>query len=133
MKRDEMVKLPIAFYPDTLKQMLSELEGPKDYFDTVLPQKAYRVSEVAEDYGMSAQELNKKLEELGIQYRKTGGWLLDKPYHGKGYTVLCMYVTIPVDGEADLSPYMYWTLKGRLFIYEELKKVGILPLMERMN
>ena len=132
-KRDEVVKLPIAFYADTLKQMLSELEGPKDYFDTVLPQKAYRVSEVAEDYGMSAQELNKKLEELGIQYRKTGGWLLHESYHGKGYTVLIMYVTIPVDGEADLSPYMYWTLKGRLFIYEELKKFGILPLMERGN
>lgn len=133
VKRDEIVKLPIAFYADTLKQMLSELEGPKDYFDTVLPQKAYRVSDVAEDYGMSAQELNKKLEDLGIQYRKTGGWLLHEPYHGKGYTMLVMYVTIPVDGEADLSPYMYWTLKGRLFIYEELKKVGILPLMERGN
>lgn len=133
VKRNEVVKLPIAFYSDTLKQMLSELEGPKDYFDTVLPQKAYRVSEVAEDYGMSAQVLNKKLEELGIQYRKSSGWLLHEPYHGKGYTMLVMYVTIPVDGEADLSPYMYWTLKGRLFIYEELKKVGILPLMERGN
>ena len=132
-KRDEIVKLPIAFYSDTLKQMLSELEGPKDYFDTVLPQKAYRVSEVANDYGMSAQDLNKKLEELGIQYRKTSGWLLNEAYHGKGYTVLVIYATIPVDGEADLSPYMYWTLKGRLFIYEELKKVGILPLMERVN
>lgn len=131
VKRDEMVKLPIAFYPDTLKQMLSELEGPKDYFDTVLPQEAYRVSEVADDYGMSAQELNKKLEELGIQDRKSSGWLLNEVYHGKGYTALVIYVTIPVDGEADLSPYMYWTLKGRLFIYEELKKVGILPLMER--
>lgn len=133
VKRNEVVKLPIAFYSDTLKQMLSELEGPKDYFDTVLPQKAYRVSEVAEDYGMSAQVLNKKLEELGIQYRKSSGWLLNEVYHGKGYTALVIYVTIPVDGEADLSPYMYWTLKGRLFIYEELKKVGILPLMERGN
>lgn len=133
LKRDEMVKLPIAFYPDTLKQMLSEFEGPKDYFGTVLPQKAYRVSEVANDYGMSAQDLNKKLEELGIQYRKSSGWLLNESYHGKGYTALVIYVTIPVDGEADLSPYMYWTLKGRLFIYEELKKLGILPLMERGN
>lgn len=132
VKRDEVVKFPLVLYPDTLKQMLSELEAPQDYADTLLPDEVMTISVVAKDYGMTAQQLNKKLGELGIQY-KTNGWLLNPQYQGKRYTLTAMYVTIPVDGEVELKPIMYWTLKGRLFIYEELKKVGILPLMERGN
>lgn len=132
VKREEVIKFPLTFYPATLKQMLSELEAPQDYTDALLPEEIVPISVVAKDYGMTAQQLNKKLGELGIQY-KTNGWLLHSQYQGKKYTLTAMYVTIPIDGEIELNPIMYWTLKGRLFIYEELKKVGILPLMERMN
>lgn len=130
VKREEVIKFPLTFYPATLKQMLSELEAPQDYTDALLPEEIVPISVVAKDYGMTAQQLNKKLGELGIQY-KTNGWLLHSHYQGKKYTITAMYVTIPVDGEIELNPIMYWTLKGRLFIYEELKKVGILLLMER--
>lgn len=35
------------------------------------------------------------------------------------------------DGQDHAKPHMYWTQKGRLFIYALMKKNGIVPIMER--
>lgn len=50
-----------------------ELKNDKNYLDLIMRSKALlTVSQIAQDYGMSAKALNKKLYEMGIQYSLNG-------------------------------------------------------------
>ena len=111
-----------------LKQQNNEMKPKASYYDLVLQNKSLlSVSKIAKDYGMSARALNKKLHELGVQYKQGDIWLLYAKYQDKGYTQTTTHVI-----DADHSKVITkWTQKGRLFIYELLKKNGILPLIER--
>ena len=111
-----------------LTQQNQELQPKASYYDMVLQNKSLlSVSQIAKDFGMSAMALNKKLHELGVQYRQGGVWLLYSPYQDKGYTQTTTHVI-----DADKSNILTkWTQSGRLFIYETLKKEGILPMIER--
>lgn len=110
-----------------LTQQVSELKPKATYYDLVLQNKSLlSVSKIAKDYGMSATTFNKKLNELGIQYKQGGVWLLYAKYQDKGYTQTTTHV---IDTEKS-NVHTKWTQKGRLFIYEILKSNGILPLIE---
>ena len=86
------------------------------------------VTEIAKDYGWGAPTLNKILSELGVQYKRGGTWHLYYKYQDKGYTGSKTHI---IDEETS-KRHMYWTQKGRLFIYHLLKeKKGIVPIMER--
>ena len=77
---------------------------------------------------MGAPTLNKILNELGIQYKQDGTWVLYHKYQDKGYA---QTKTHTIDSEKS-SVHLYWTQKGRLFIYNILKeKKNIFPLVER--
>lgn len=69
------------------KQKQIEILEPKaEYTDDVLNSKGlFSTNQIAGDFGLSAQELNKKLKELGVQYKQSGQWLLYSKYRGKGY------------------------------------------------
>src|SRR5690606_17711118 len=111
-----------------LEQQVKEYEPKASYYDLVLQNKSLlSVSKIAKDFGMSARSLNKKLHELGVQYKQGDIWLLYAKYQDKGYTQTTTHVI-----DADHSRVTTkWTQKGRLFIYELLKQHGILPLIER--
>lgn len=111
-----------------LVQQNKELKPKASYYDMVLQNKSLlSVSKIAKDYGMSAIALNKKLRELGVQYKQGDIWLLYAKYQDKGYTQTTTHVI-----DADKSKVSTkWTQKGRLFIYDLLKKEGILPMIER--
>lgn len=113
-----------------LTQQNNELKPKATYYDMVLQNKSLlSVSKIAKDYGMSARALNKKLHELGVQYKQGDIWLLYAKYQDKGYTQTTTHVI-----DADHSRVTTkWTQKGRLFIYELLKQHGILPLIERAS
>lgn len=111
-----------------LEQQVNELKPKATYYDLVLQNKSLlSVSQIAKDFGMSARKLNQKLHELGIQYKQGGVWLLYSKHQDKGYTQTTTHV---IDDEKSRI-LTKWTQKGRLFIYEALKKEGILPLIER--
>ncbi|MED1419054.1 phage antirepressor [Bacillus smithii] len=111
-----------------LTQQVHELKPKASYYDLVLQNKSLlSVSKIAKDYGMSARAFNKKLHELGVQYKQGDIWLLYAKYQDKGYTQTTTHV-IDAD-KAKVSTK--WTQKGRLFLYELLKREGILPLIER--
>ena len=114
-----------------LIQQNGELKPKADYTDIVLQNKSLMtVTAIAKDYGMSGGALNKKLHELGIQYKQGGQWFLYAKHQEKGYTSSSTQVIEGQDGSTEVKLHTKWTQKGRLFIYEELKKKGVLPLIE---
>ncbi len=115
-------------------QIIGELKPKADYVDKILQNKSLiKVSSIAKDYGMSAQEMNKLLHELKIQYNQGGQWLLYAKIQDKGYTSSETHAYEKKDGTTDVRLLTKWTQKGRIFLYEELKKNGYLPMIERTN
>ncbi len=111
-----------------LEQQVNELKPKASYYDLILQNKSLiSVSHIAKDYGMGAPTLNRKLHELGVQYKQGQIWLLYAKYQDKGYTQTYMHA---IDSE-NSKPHTKWTQKGRLFIYELLKRHGIVPMIER--
>ena len=111
------------------EQIIAEYEPKASYYDLVLQSKdLISISLIAKDYGMLAVTFNRKLHELGIQYRQGGTWLLYQKYSGFGYTKSTTFADEKT-GFSKLSTK--WTQKGRLFLYETLKGKGILPVIEQ--
>lgn len=113
-------------------QQISELKPKADYCDIILKNNSSTtVNAIAKDYGMSASSFNKKLHELGIQYKQGNQWFLYRQYQDKGYTHSHTVDITRTDGLHDIVMHTKWTQKGRLFLYELLKSKGILPVIER--
>src|SRR5690625_1429302 len=114
---------------EKLESEKKELLPKATYHDLVLQSDTLlTVTQIAKDFGMGAPTLNKVLHELGIQYKKGHRWYLYYEHQDKGYAQSKTWA-INADETKD---HMYWTQKGRLFIYETLKdKRGILPIVER--
>ncbi|WP_085063408.1 phage antirepressor KilAC domain-containing protein [Staphylococcus haemolyticus] len=114
------------------KQKIAAYEPKASYLDTILNNKSLvTVGQIAKDYGMSAQALNKLLHELKVQYKQSGQWLLYSNLHAKGYTHSSTTEIEHKDGSTSVRMNTKWTQKGRLFIYELLKDNDILPTIEQ--
>lgn len=113
---------------------IEQMQPKVSYYDTILASKAtMTTTQIAKDYGMSAVRLNKILEELRVQRKVNGQWILYAPYIGQGYVHSKSVDIIRSDGRADIVMNTEWTQKGRLFLYAGLKNHGILPVIERPN
>lgn len=113
------------------EQQVAELKPKASYYDTILNNKdLVPVSYIAKDYGYSAKGFNLLLKELKIQYKLAGTWLLKSKYQSYGWTSTASYPIETIHGHKT-STIMKWTQKGRLGLYNELKKHGILPMIER--
>ena len=109
-----------------------ELKHDKNYLDLIMRSKALlTISQIAQDYGMSGKALNKKLAEMGIQYSINGQWILYARYKDCGYVSSRSIDITRTDGRPDVVLHTEWTQAGRKFLYEELKKQGIIPMLER--
>ena len=115
-------------------QQIAELQPKASYYDLVLQCKGLlSMTEIAKDYGMSAKGMNKKLHELGVEFNQSGVWFLYAKYQDQGYTQTKTQNYSKPDGTQGARAHMYWTQKGRLFLYELLKQNGILPMIERQE
>ena len=113
-------------------QLIGELKPAADYTDRILQNKGLvAITQIAKDYGMSGTMMNRKLHELGIIYKLGGQWLLYSAYQAKGYTHSETVDITRSDGRSDVAMNTKWTQKGRLFIYNTLKKHGVLPVIEQ--
>jgi len=108
-----------------------EVMRPKaDYYDSILQCPcALPVTIIAKDYGMTAQEFNKRLHFLRIQYKVHKTWVLYAAYANLGYTLSSTYLA---DGE-EVAIHTQWTQVGRRFLYARLKQHGILPTAEALT
>lgn len=113
-------------------QQIALMEPKANYCDVVLnTPDLISVTSIAKDYGWSAQRLNSFLHSAGIQYYKDKRWHLYQQYADKGYTDSKTVVFPGKDGTIHSTGHTYWTQKGRLFIYEQLKACGIVPVSEQ--
>ncbi|REI16786.1 phage antirepressor KilAC domain-containing protein [Staphylococcus felis] len=116
------------------KQKIAEYEPKASYLDTILNNKSLvTVGQIAKDYGMSAQALNKLLHDLKVQYKQSGQWLLYSNLHDRGYTHSSTTEIEHKDGSTSVRMNTKWTQKGRLFIYDLLKDNDILPTIEQQS
>ena len=112
------------------EQALMEASPKVSYYDVVLQSDSLlKIMEIAKDYGLTAQRLNKILRDGGVQFKQSGRWFLYAKYAQQGYTQSKTHQY----AEGRTSTHMYWTQKGRLFIYDLLKAQGILPVIERAD
>ncbi|HHV3580595.1 TPA: phage antirepressor KilAC domain-containing protein [Streptococcus agalactiae] len=111
---------------------LKEAQKQARYLDLIIESKgALRVTQIAADYGMSANKFNKTLLEFGVQHKVNGQWILYKRHMGKGYTDSHTFDYQDKNGHTRANVTTTWTQKGRLFLYELLKDNDILPLIEQ--
>lgn len=109
-----------------------ELKNDRNYLDLIMRSRALlTISQIAQDYGMSGKALNKKLSEMGIQYSINGQWILYAKYKDCGYVSSRSIDITRADGRPDVVLHTEWTQAGRKFLYEELKKESIIPMLER--
>lgn len=112
-------------------QKILELEPKADYTDKILQsKKLVTITQIAKDYGMSGKKLNNMLHDLKVQYKLGNQWLLYSKYQDKGYTHSQTIEIKRNSGMGDVVMNTKWTQKGRLFLYELLKKQGIYPVIE---
>ena len=109
-----------------------ELKNDRNYLDIIMRSRALlTITQIAQDYGMSGKALNKKLADMRIQYSCNGQWTLYAPYKDKGFVSSRTIDITRSDGRPDTVMHTEWTQAGRKFLYEELKKEGIIPMLER--
>ncbi|GGN64586.1 phage antirepressor KilAC domain-containing protein [Oceanobacillus indicireducens] len=124
----------LEFENKAYQQQIAEYEPKVTYVDEILKSTdAILVSQIAEDYGMSARKMNKLLNSYGIQYKMGNQWLLYSRYKGNGYTKSETTPYTKKDGTQGVNLLTKWTQKGRLFLYEFLKSKGVLPTIEQMK
>ena len=117
-----------------LGNKITEMLPKVSYYDKILQSNAtMTVTQIAQDYGMSAMKLNKELEAMKIQHKVRGQWILYGKFITGGYVHSRAVDILRSDGRHDVKYNTEWTTKGRIFLYESLKAKGILPLIEQEN
>ena len=134
LKAEREARIAAELDKAVLTQQVAELRPKASYYDLILQcASLLSVTEISKDYGMSAKAFNKKLHELRIQYQQSGVWFLYAEYQDGGYTQTKTQNYSRSDGSQGARTHMYWTQKGRLFLYERLKAEGVLPMIERTD
>ena len=114
-----------------LEEISAQQKPLTDYARNILSStQTVTITQIAQDYGFSAVRFNELLMRLRIQHKVGGQWILYSPYLTKGYVQSFSSYFVMSDGEVQVKVHTRWTQSGRLFLYEELKKAGVLPLIE---
>ena len=120
---------------DSMQQMdkvITELTPKADYADRILSSNdCMTVTQIAQDYGLSAVSFNRILSRAGIQRKVGEQWILYAEYQGKGYVQNKTYDYEKANGTTGTKLSTVWTQKGRLFLYNRLKEIGVYPMMEK--
>lgn len=115
-------------------QIIADFEPIRTYVDTILESPGtMSTAQIAADYDITPQKLNKILHEERVQRKVNGQWILYKSYMGQGYTKSKTFQFTHSDGRRDSRMQTQWTQKGRLMIHEILKSRGIIPAADQRN
>lgn len=115
-----------------LSGTISSMQQKITYVDMILSSKeTVATTQIAQDYGLSAKVFNALLRDFGIQHKVGGQWILYAKYLPCGYVQSDTISITHKNGAAGSVMHTKWTQKGRLFLYEELKRRNIVPLVEQ--
>ena len=132
LKEERQMRRELEQKVEVQTKQIEEMKPKVTYYDKILNSKSLvSVTEIAKDYGMGAVTLNKILAQKKIQYKVNRTWVLYDKYDDKGYTGTKTCSFSSSEGYDCSRESTYWTQKGRMFIYDLLKKDGMIPVMER--
>ena len=115
-----------------LSSTIATMQPKVTYVDKILASKeTVTTTQIAQDYGQSAKAFNILLRNFGIQHKVGGQWILYAKYLPNRYVQSDTISIEHKDGSSGSVMHTKWTQKGRLFLYEELKKHNVLPIIER--
>ncbi|HEM3529027.1 TPA: phage antirepressor KilAC domain-containing protein [Streptococcus suis] len=132
LKEEREAKRILQEQNEVLALELRETKPKAEYYDLMLANKGLiKTSEIAKNYGRSAQSFNKLLNKLKVIYKQGDTWLPYAKYQTHNYVQLEPFAYKNSKGRDDVKMRTKWTMKGHIFLYELLKKHGILPLIEQ--
>lgn len=132
LKEEKELNKKLTEEVNSKSKLIEELKPMADYMDQILKNPGLvTITQIAKDYGMSGQEMNAVLHSIKVQYKQSSQWLLYRNYQDQGYTHSETINIEHTDGKKDVKMNTKWTQKGRLFLYQLLKKNGIVPVIER--
>lgn len=112
-----------------MDSVITNMTPKVDYVDRILSSNdCMTVTQIAQDYGMSAVRFNGVLRTAGIQRKVGEQWILYADYQGKGYVRTKTTEYTKSNGTVGTKPLTVWTQKGRMFLYNKLKEIGVEPL-----
>lgn len=128
---DKKIKL-LESENESLLIELEEANKNADYLDLILQTKdSLTITQIAQDYGISARKMNQILKQERIQRIVNGQWVLYAKYLAKGYVSSHTFDYTGKDGKVHSNITTVWTQLGRRFLYDRLKAIGILPIIEQ--
>ena len=102
-------------------EQIAKLQPKADYADEVLDSvSCITTTQLAKELGMTAQELNRRLCEMRIQYWQSGQYMLYAKYARKGLAKSRTRMHTTTDGLLFAEIYLVWTERGREFIHQLL-------------
>ncbi len=101
-----------------LTEQVEELQPKADYCDEVLESvSCLTTTQIAKELGMTAQELNQRLCEKGIQYKQSGQYLLYADYARRNLARNRTHPFRDLFGDLHTDTYLVWTERGRKFVH----------------
>ena len=99
-------------------EVIAELLPRADYADEVLDSvSCITTTQLAKELGMTAQELNRRLCEMRIQYWQSGQYMLYAEYARQGLAKTRTHKRTFKHGMVMTEVYLVWTERGREFIH----------------
>ena len=108
----------ISIQAEKIKESAPKVKIYNEYISST---GTYTATQLAKEYGWGAETLNRKLKEMGIQYKQNGQWLLYSRYDGKNYTKSIPRTYTKSDGTIGTQMQTVWTSQGREFIHSLFK------------
>ena len=120
----EIMKRALQIVQATLArrdEQIAQLQPRADYADHVLDSiNCITTTQLAKELSMTAQQLNRRLCEMHIQYWQSGQYMLYADYARQGFAKSRTRVHTVRDGIVLTETYLVWTERGREFIHRLL-------------
>lgn len=123
LKEERAEKERLQFQNQKQHEQL-QISAPKvEYYNEVLTSvSTYATTLIAKELGMSAMALNRKLNDLKVQYKQNEVWVLYSKYQNLGYTKTTTTTYTDSQGVTRSSLLTVWTEAGRFMIHELFKQ-----------